>query len=671
MVRQAHHRLVTGIVYFENIRLYKEFPPPEHSATVDYDGYPEYISEPRWHVWNIPLAEFNDVNLGNVAKIAIGFGDWTSPGGEPNGYGAVYFEDIILRKGPAEDIYYDGSVYLAQDPFENGYQNWPLLLKQDCRLIDGGGDYIDGKQYLIGKTTAWKGFPDSNIADIGFHYFNWYYVNAWDSDSSFADLDDNNTIDLRDFAILANDWGTTYDINDLKIMADKWLWVKLMPNVIPSFDGDPNNLSGYVQMSIPIPDPNIYRVFALIDGKFYREFFLSRQPLRNPEIRIWTQLFTNGFHKIKIVSVDYDLNIICSEVNEVLFNNDISNIAMTKAYKLDSDFYLYAFSDSSSTSYTVEIVDKSPDNNGITVFFSNSFTGDIKADIPPETFEDDIQFYELVVKDSASGDVKFRKFFGKDWDFDKSASLTYDPNIVMVLSIGSAVLETDCNSIIKVIRDSSRNKFGANRVRILTYPHSTWDEVFCALCAQCVKIWVHFGHGRPYIDSWLHPIPYQGIEFNGEMVGVFPNKMDRNYLTDLGFYEGGLLEHKLSCVYLHCCFGAQTTQFSDALGITVNGEIPLDEQPGERGFLSWNSVAWYGENNEKYHTIFPSYNKYTRLLFNSLIACGRNLHEARQDVAEPINGIIDADEISSHLCLLGVSSDQKFYFNTDITTPDF
>jgi hypothetical protein len=114
-----------GVMYFEDIRLYKEYPPPEHSSTVEYDGYPEYIKEPRWHVWNIPLVKFNDVNLGNVTKIAIGFGDGNSPGAEPNGYGAVYFEDIILRKGPAEDIYYDGSVYLDKDPFENGYQGYP------------------------------------------------------------------------------------------------------------------------------------------------------------------------------------------------------------------------------------------------------------------------------------------------------------------------------------------------------------------------------------------------------------------------------------------------------------------------------------------------------------------------------------------------------------------
>jgi hypothetical protein len=202
-------------------------------------------------VWNIPLAEFVDVNLGNVAKIAIGFGDWTSPGAEPNGYGMVYFEDIILRQGPAEDIYYDGSVYLDEDPFVNGYNNWPLLLKQDCPLIDAGGDYIHWCPELIGKTTSFEGFPDFDVADIGFHYFNWYYVNAWDGNMLSADLDDNMTVDFRDFALLADGWLTSYDINDIEIMAGEWLrTVGTHPPIAVSISGDPNNLTGKVRAII-------------------------------------------------------------------------------------------------------------------------------------------------------------------------------------------------------------------------------------------------------------------------------------------------------------------------------------------------------------------------------------------------------------------------------------
>jgi len=52
------------------------------------------ISE--WQQWNIDLGDFNDagVDLTNVAKIYIGFGDRANPA--PGGSGTVYFDDIEL-----------------------------------------------------------------------------------------------------------------------------------------------------------------------------------------------------------------------------------------------------------------------------------------------------------------------------------------------------------------------------------------------------------------------------------------------------------------------------------------------------------------------------------------------------------------------------------------------
>ena len=52
------------------------------------------VTIPQWHKWNIPISQFvdeNDVNLANVARVAIGFGD-----GGGSGAGTVYFEDIML-----------------------------------------------------------------------------------------------------------------------------------------------------------------------------------------------------------------------------------------------------------------------------------------------------------------------------------------------------------------------------------------------------------------------------------------------------------------------------------------------------------------------------------------------------------------------------------------------
>jgi hypothetical protein len=58
--------------------------------------YPDMndVNEEEWHEWNIGLQDFvddNNVNLANVSRITIGFGD-----GNTRGTGRVYFEDIGL-----------------------------------------------------------------------------------------------------------------------------------------------------------------------------------------------------------------------------------------------------------------------------------------------------------------------------------------------------------------------------------------------------------------------------------------------------------------------------------------------------------------------------------------------------------------------------------------------
>jgi len=62
-----------------------------------------------WQEWNIDLDEFTDVDLADVQKIYIGFGDRYNP--QSGGAGVVYFDDILLYQprcipalGPAGDI---------------------------------------------------------------------------------------------------------------------------------------------------------------------------------------------------------------------------------------------------------------------------------------------------------------------------------------------------------------------------------------------------------------------------------------------------------------------------------------------------------------------------------------------------------------------------------------
>jgi glucuronoarabinoxylan endo-1,4-beta-xylanase len=63
---------------------------PAKTATVMY-GNMNDVRLKQWNKWSIALTEFTGVNLANVARITIGFGD-----GSPGNAGTVYFEDILL-----------------------------------------------------------------------------------------------------------------------------------------------------------------------------------------------------------------------------------------------------------------------------------------------------------------------------------------------------------------------------------------------------------------------------------------------------------------------------------------------------------------------------------------------------------------------------------------------
>lgn len=65
---------------------------------VFYDGDLANLSNEEWHLWDIGLAWFSNVNRTNVVRIAFGFGDPLNPtpGGDD---GTVYFDDVRLYQG--------------------------------------------------------------------------------------------------------------------------------------------------------------------------------------------------------------------------------------------------------------------------------------------------------------------------------------------------------------------------------------------------------------------------------------------------------------------------------------------------------------------------------------------------------------------------------------------
>jgi len=78
-----------------NEQMYVALTGGGKTGVVLYDGDMNDVKKEEWQQWNIVLQDFvddNDVDLTNVSRITIGFGDKVGPGI----YGKVYFDDIRL-----------------------------------------------------------------------------------------------------------------------------------------------------------------------------------------------------------------------------------------------------------------------------------------------------------------------------------------------------------------------------------------------------------------------------------------------------------------------------------------------------------------------------------------------------------------------------------------------
>jgi hypothetical protein len=98
-------------------------------AVVPYGGDANDLKNPRWQQWDIDLQEFNDINevdLSNIAKIYIGFGDRFAP--SYGGSGEVYFDDIrlYLQRCITEyvDVDFTGDCFVNLDDLEIIARDW-------------------------------------------------------------------------------------------------------------------------------------------------------------------------------------------------------------------------------------------------------------------------------------------------------------------------------------------------------------------------------------------------------------------------------------------------------------------------------------------------------------------------------------------------------------------
>ena len=192
-----------------------------NGSKVVYDGDAADITQAWWHQWNIDLESFG-VDLQNVTKLSIGFGDETST--TPGGSGKVLFDNIRLYRsvlGPTVGIWieaeaadsitspmeiYDdlrasrGQCIGTTDDVGNSSDNPPPdgiatytftveggTYKVSCRIIIPSGDSFwvripGATTQTTNHSSGWVRWSDPDDSD------NWYWADV------FSAEDDDETV---------------------------------------------------------------------------------------------------------------------------------------------------------------------------------------------------------------------------------------------------------------------------------------------------------------------------------------------------------------------------------------------------------------------------------------------------------------------------------------------
>ncbi|MDD5134037.1 MAG: right-handed parallel beta-helix repeat-containing protein, partial [Phycisphaerae bacterium] len=342
-----------------------------------------------------------------------------------------YYDNVANKNWEFDEL---NPIIMTINPYETGTSGYAPIcyLNQSCDFIDAGSLLPEQTQF-VGKTTSTTLVPDGNVADIGFHYPNWDHVNTGEGDYYAGDLDENLVVDFRDFAVLANSWLDTYDINALADMCGNWLITGgPAPNLLPTFDQDSNNLSDYVRVTTSISDPQIHMAWLMIDGEKYGEFGESDYGYN---IDVKTEQFTNGIHSVKIVFM-YGDSVICSEAIPCTFNNEVSMLIRGDGFTPGEDYHLYGLA---TGTYLVEIVDII---NSSTIY-SQSFVDGLNAHVSAASFTEEDGAYELGIKAetlllSASWRDVVKRIVGRKF---KKKDFPQDCSVKMVIFVGNKSLE--------------------------------------------------------------------------------------------------------------------------------------------------------------------------------------------------------------------------------------
>ncbi|MGA2914723.1 MAG: hypothetical protein ABSE89_01720 [Sedimentisphaerales bacterium] len=278
---------------------------------------------------------------------------------------------------------------IIYDTSQNPYriQNWDYpytgirYLDPNCIFINAGLEYIE-QTSMIGMTTDVNGLPDCNIIDIGFHHPNWNYSNAGQGDYYAGDLDRNLIVDFNDFAILANGWRQTYNMNDLIQMCSNWLIIGgPEPNIIPVISGDSN--SGYVFISVSDFPTNVRQIAVFDDGKYIGKLY----GFDDEAVALDVSESGSQEHQIKLVSIAKNGQITCSHISSAAFSCPLQYCIIPSDYEPNEPINFTAFNPGGGN-VSVELLADGGVSIWSNTYSGNSFTGSIPAGITGQHYLD-------------------------------------------------------------------------------------------------------------------------------------------------------------------------------------------------------------------------------------------------------------------------------------------
>ncbi len=481
-----------------------------------------------------------------------------------------YYGNEADRLGYEESEEYNPA-YETEMPYVEGAGLMPFFyLRQDCNFINAGYEYIE-QTALIGKTTDVNNFPDSNYTDLGFHYPNWHFSNAGDGNNLMMDLSADLIVNFKDFAILAAGWQTTYDIDDLNVMADEWLKVASahLPITV-TISGDPNNLSGEVDIGISGYGITTKHAFVFMDGEYIDEleYFDSNTPLL-----LDTDNYLNGNRSIKVVATDVNGLVTVFDKLEVDFNNTFHSIIASDYFHPTADYKIFGFHKGTG-SFEAKVTDY--DNQTI---WSNNYSGQSVDVVVPGVAFGNEQLCGLSITAAGSGVTK-RDITKKFRPEDCPAGV----RMVIILP-NKDVFKRRRLAILECASACERR----NVSWVALYHHDVTEENLTFLYNKSSVKYIYWaGHAnwelqgveRTFTECWRYESSWW--HFNWQKIGVFswtgglPDDWDTR-----GFSLWSLPMHdqwNKKIVFVDGCFSAKKSDMAEAYGVfSLQGYGSLDQ----------------------------------------------------------------------------------------------